>query len=406
MKALKELYDRARVSIVHSISYENANGSHFRGRDVFFMGADYDEYISSGWMGRFLDYEYPGYPDEYPTAEMQHPLALEFGSSMSLAFHRDNGIPVGLSIPGPQFFELPNDPQNFAPPAGIADTHYGNELRYILDIEAATDEYGDTLKELYAAGDAVKSGVTYPELYPFNAPRGSQRNNLAPQLQVVAKLLSGGCKTKIFMVRIGGFDTHASQVEATDASMGSHAALLYHLTSAVQAFQDDLKARGLEDKVLTMTFSEFGRRPRSNASYGSDHGDAAPMFIFGKGVNPGVIGNVPNLSQLDNGNIEMQYDYRQVFASIVKDWFQADDGAIQASRFGEWVDTRYADRGADSVQGDDHEGEQDLVAEIRDLEDVLDVRQHWRMIPLVVGDRAGEAPPRLSAEPDRRANGG
>src|SRR5690606_4908583 len=146
------------------------------------------------------------------------------------------------------------------------DSHYGDELRYILDIEDATKTYGDTLKDIYAIGSKSKTSVAYPQLYPFNAPRGSLRNGLAPQLQVVANLLSGGCKTKIFLVRLGGFDTHASQVEPNDASMGSHAALLYHLTTAVQAFQDDLKARGLEDKVLSMTFSEFGRRPGSNAS--------------------------------------------------------------------------------------------------------------------------------------------
>ena len=337
MKSLKELYDRARVSIVQNVSYENSNGSHFRSRDIWFMGGSYDEYLGSGWLGRYLDYEYPGYPEEYPNGSMPDPLALEFGSNISLAFHRNNGIPVAMSIPSASFFDIDISDAGF-PPDSLQDTRYGDELRYILQIEEKTNQFGDRLRAVYNAGQ--KGPIEYPALAPYNAPRGRQRNPLSYQFEIIARLLAGGCKTKIFLTRIGGFDTHAEQVEPTDASMGNHAALLYHISTAVQAFQDDLKARGFEDKVLTMTFSEFGRRARSNASYGSDHGDSAPMLIFGKGVNPGVIGNPPDLKNLSNDNLPMQYDYRQVFTSVVKDWFAADEGAIAASQFGDWVDDR------------------------------------------------------------------
>jgi len=339
LQSLKELYDRGRVSIVQNVAYENMNGSHFRSRDIWFMGGNYNEYLDSGWMGRYLDHEYPGYPDDYPNAQMPDPLAIEIGNSVSLAFHRGNGIPASLSIRNPdQFFNLVKSVGG-QPPESIEDTHYGDELRYILQVEEKSNQYAEQLKEIYEMG-TNSPGVVYPELYPFNAPKGRLKNGLAPQLKMIARLLSGGVKTKIFLARIGGFDTHAEQVEEYDASMGNHAALLYHLSSAVQAFQNDLRELGLEDKVLTLTFSEFGRRAKSNGSFGSDHGNAAPMFVFGKHVNPGVFGNVPDLNDLDRGNLRMNYDYRRVFTSIAKDWLEADAGAIDATRFGDWVDDR------------------------------------------------------------------
>jgi hypothetical protein len=120
------------------------------------------------------------------------------------------------------------------------------------------------------------------------------------------------------MVRIGGFDTHADQVDALNPTMGSHAALMYHVSASMKAFQEDLRAKGLEDMVLTITTSEFGRRAASNGSYGTDHGTAAPLFVFGKGVQPGVLGEAFKVTP--NENIEMQYDYRNIYANIVIDW--------------------------------------------------------------------------------------
>ena len=133
-------------------------------------------------------------------------------------------------------------------------------------------------------------------------------------------------KTKVFLLRIGGFDTHANQVENYDPTMGVHAAQMYHISSAMKAFQDDLKARGLENRVLTITTSEFGRRIASNGSYGTDHGTGAPMFLFGPYAKSGILGNVPNLNL---SNVEMQYDFKQIYAAILKDWFERDDTIIQ-----------------------------------------------------------------------------
>ncbi len=337
MIGTKTLYDQGKAAIVQGVSYENHNGSHFRSRDIMFMGGDYDDYLGSGWMGRYLSHCYPDYPESYPTAEMPDPLGLELGTTVSLGFHQDNGIPVAIAANDPEgFFDLINTTGGL-PPESVIDTHYGQELQWIMDIEANSNTYADRLKEVFDNGTNAAS-VTYPETYPLSANRTG--NPLTPQLRLIARMLSGGSQTKIFLARIGGFDTHGGQVESYDPTLGNHAALLYHISAAVEAFQRDLQAQGLEDRVVTCTFSEFGRRAASNASYGTDHGNAAPMFLFGKGVKPGIVGTNPDLNSLQNNNIPMQIDYRQVFTTILQDWMGASDEAIADTLFDEFLDKK------------------------------------------------------------------
>ncbi|MGF1635816.1 MAG: DUF1501 domain-containing protein [Cyclobacteriaceae bacterium] len=338
MMDLKGMYDQGKMAVVQGVGYENMNGSHFRSRDIWYMGGNYDQHLDSGWMGRYLNNDYPGFPEDYPNDANPDPPALEIGNTVSLAFHRANGIPMSIAVQNPeQFYNLVTSVGG-EPPESIANTYYGHELKWIMDIEEKSNQYAGRLKDVYENGS--NSQTTYPELYPFNAPQNLVRNRLSPQLKMVARLLKGGINTKIFLVRIGGFDTHAQQVEAYDTTMGIHSALLYHISSAVRAFQDDLKNLGIEDRVLTMTFSEFGRRAISNGSYGSDHGTSAPMFVFGKYVNAGIYGDNPDLANLINGNTAKQYDYRQLFVSALKDWLGASDEAINATYFSEWVDDR------------------------------------------------------------------
>lgn len=345
MMAMKEMYDIGRVCFVQGVSYKNNNGSHFRGRDISFMGGSFDDYFSSGWVGRFLQQEFAPkiYPDEFPNEEMKDPLAIEMGSDVSLIFHQDGNIPTSISLNDPvSFANLVNELEGFVdegvdprgkPPAFLDNSPYGKELNWILGLEDKSEDYAERLFEVYSR--ASETSITYPERYPFNAPTGSMRNNLTPQLKLIARLLDGGgagmgVKTKVFLVKIGGFDTHAEQVESYDPTMGSHAALMYHIASAMKAFQDDLRTRGIEDRVLTVTTSEFGRRIHSNGSYGTDHGTGGPIFMFGKGVQPGVVGKVPDLTK---NNVEMQFDYRQVYANILKDWMLVDEDTINNDIF-------------------------------------------------------------------------
>jgi uncharacterized protein (DUF1501 family) len=338
MTGTKAMYDEGNLAIVQNVSYENMNGSHFRSRDVWYMGGGYNDYYSSGWMGRYFEHYHPNYPENYPNASVPDPLALEMGTGVSLAFHRTEGIPAGLSIQNPNaFYDLINS-VGIDPPSNFPDTHAGKEIEYMMQIERQSNNYAGRLRDVYNAGS--NSSTVYPDAYPFIAPSQFLNNPLAPQLKIVSRLLSGGIGTKIFLCRIGGFDTHANQVINNNATMGSHAALMYHISSAVKAFYDDLRNLGLADRVLTMTFSEFGRRAESNGSYGTDHGNAAPMLIFGTCLNPGVYGENPDLNNLEGGNVPMQHDYRQVFSSVVKDWFEAPDEAIQQVKFENFIDNR------------------------------------------------------------------
>lgn len=333
MQSIKSLYDTGRVAFVQGVSYKNNNGSHFRGRDIWHMGGSSEDYYTSGWVGRYLNSELPPgqkYPENFPNAEMPDPLAIEMGSDVSLIFHQEGNIPMSISLNDPvAFAQLVDELEGFTdeevdprglPPEFLKDSPYYNELDWILNLEDKSKDYAARLFKVWQ--DGKEGTVTYPETYPFNAPKGSYRNSLSPQLKLIARLLAGGCKTKVFLVKIGGFDTHADQVEKYDTTMGGHAALLYHISAAMKSFQDDLRNRGLEDRVLTVTTSEFGRRIGSNGSYGTDHGTGGPLMIFGKGVKPGVVGEVPDLTR---NNVSMQYDYRQVYGNIMRDWMLVND---------------------------------------------------------------------------------
>ncbi len=336
MNDLKHLYDAGKAAVFQGVSYQNNNGSHFRGRDIWFMGGDSDEYFSSGWIGRYLNTEYTplSYPGEFPTEEMPDPLALEMGNDVSLLFHQEGNIPVSISLgssPG-GLANLINQLEGFVdegvdtrgfPPAFLNDSPYGKEMNWILGLEDKSETYIKRLAEIYDSAD--ETTVTYPETYPFNSPKGAKRNPLSDQLRLVARLLGGGIKTKVFLVKIGGFDTHATQVESYDPTMGAHAALLHHISSAMRAFQSDLRSRGVEERVLTLTMSEFGRRIGSNGSYGTDHGTGGPVMMFGLGVKPGIYGTTPDLSQF---NVGLQFDYRQLYANILHEWMGVDQSVI------------------------------------------------------------------------------
>lgn len=342
---LKDMYDKGKVNVIQSVGYENLNQSHFRSRDIWFMGGGSDDYYESGWMGRYLTDRFPGYPDAYPNTEMPDPLAIEIGNGISLAFHTEDTIPASLSFQNPEaFYNLiegvngaPGVPDGTdgsiaTPPDSINDTHYADELRWIMEFEKKSDQYAERLRDVWLAGNN-SANVIYPEQHPYSAPQGALENPLSGQLQLIARLLSGGCKTKIFLTRIGGFDTHAMQVSVNNPTYGLHSALIHHVFSAVHAFQKDLEGLGLDDRVMTLTVSEFGRRAASNSSYGTDHGKAAPMFVFGTQVNPGVTGSNPDLSNLDRGNTPPEIDYRQVFNEILEDWLCATTSEKSAVNF-------------------------------------------------------------------------
>lgn len=305
MTGLQSMYNEGLVNAIQAVGYPNPNFSHFRSTDIWMSGSDTDEFWNTGWMGRFLEHEFPGFPDGYPNTAMPDPLAIQIGSMVSLTFMGPESN-MGMAITDPtSFYNLVDGKVDPAP-----SNNYGKELTYIRQIAQQTNEYATVIKA--AAAKANNLSTKYPS-----------NNSLADQLKIVAKLIKGGLKTPVYMVSQGGYDTHSQQVDNSDHSVGIHANLLKQLSDAIAAFQDDVKLMGIDDRVAGLTMSEFGRRISSNASVGTDHGAAAPMFAFGAGVQSGIIGSNPTIpsNSTVNDNLPMQYDFRQVYASVLQDWF-------------------------------------------------------------------------------------
>lgn len=304
MTGLRDMYDEGHVSIIHSVGYPSPNFSHFRATDIWLSGSDANTILETGWGGRYLDTEYPGYPDAYPNPEMPDPLAIQIGSIVSPAFV-GNGGNMGMAVTSAtDFYDLIEGREQDVP-----NTRAGKELKYIRLIQKQTNRFADSIKE-------AASKVTNQRTYPAN-------NYLGEQLKIVARLVGGGLKTRLYMVSIGGFDTHASQVNSGDTTTGAHANLLQQISDAVRTFTEDLRDMKKSQRVIGMTFSEFGRRIKSNGSMGTDHGASAPMIIFGDYVNQQVLGNTPTMPDAASAidNIPMQYDFRSVYASLLEQWF-------------------------------------------------------------------------------------
>jgi uncharacterized protein (DUF1501 family) len=317
MAALQEMFNDNLVSIVQNVGYPEQDYSHFRSMDIWHTASASDQYLDTGWMGRSLEGEYPTYPGGFPNEDTPDPLAIQIGSNLPLAF-MGTAYSMGMTLGNASDFDnvFVNDFVEPAPP-----TPYGDELEYIRLIQQQSQVYYEVIKE---AAEAQPDNLSplYPPMY---------ENYLADQLRVVARLIGGGMKTPIYVVSMGGFDTHSEQV--IDGSVDvegqnskgedNHALLLRKLSVAIAAFQDDLRLLGKDNDVAGMTFSEFGRTIASNFSVGTDHGAAAPLFVFGKGVNPGIIGNNADIPQdlAISGDVPMAHDFRQVYASVLQDWF-------------------------------------------------------------------------------------
>ncbi|MFT3933200.1 MAG: DUF1501 domain-containing protein [Chitinophagaceae bacterium] len=315
MTGLQTLYNENKLAIIQAVGYPSPNFSHFRATDIWMSASDADVDIESGWAGRYLASEFPNYPNGFPNSAMPDPLAIQIGSISSLALQGPS-VPMGMSLTDPvNFYNLIDDLVDSTP-----DTPWGKELRYIRQVVQQTQQYGAVIK-------AAAAKVTSQGAYPTG-------NDLAAQLKIVARLVKGGLKTRIYMVNANGFDTHSAQT-TKDTTVGNHANLLLHLSDAIKSFMDDLKGLGVEDRVIGMTFSEFGRRIKSNSSMGTDHGAAAPVFVFGKNVKPGVVGTNPAIPAgvTFNDNIPFQYDFRSIYSSILSQWFCVKDTDLQTIMF-------------------------------------------------------------------------
>lgn len=312
MTGMKNMFNDGKLSIVQNVGYPEQNRSHFRSMDIWNTGL-MDINATSGWLGRNFDIDYPNFPTDYPNSTYQDPFAISMGYQVAA---NCQGLMGNFS----HTVDNPLDTYSLSQSNVTNDgTYFGSHMEFLTTIIGQTNAYGSQVHDATLAGNSLSA------LYDANNP-------LAVQLRNVAKMISGGLMTKVYILNIDGFDTHDSQVKSTDVKTGKHADLLKQLSDAIYAFQDDLKLLGLEQRVAGMTYSEFGRQIASNASLGTDHGDAAPLFLFGSCINSTIIGSNPIVGNQikDQEGIPMQIDFRNVYASILKDWFEVDTVQIQS----------------------------------------------------------------------------
>jgi uncharacterized protein (DUF1501 family) len=294
------------------VGYETPNLSHFRSTDIWNTASDSEVVLSTGWIGRYLEQAVdPAYPTDVKIGD--DPLAIQISPTLSPIF-QGSKLQMGIAV---------GDPSNYSAASNYPDdpptnTNAGAELAFVRTVLEQSDIYGSRFNALFPNHTKPVSTTKYPST-----------NALAQQLQKVAWCIKLGMTTKVYFVNLGSFDTHVQQ-NSKDAQTGQ-GKLLNYLAEAISLFQANLEEWGIQDNVVGMTYSEFGRRVNENGSMGTDHGTCAPQFIFGSQVQGGVYGPNPDLGKLDaNKDLIWKIDFRQMYASVLGDWFGVDKNLRKA----------------------------------------------------------------------------
>ena len=319
---LKNIYDSGILRILQSVGYPSQNKIHFASTDIYNTGNDGNSWLNggdSGWIGRFMESYY------YDLVESTFPLGVEIGSkSGSLGFHgeAEHGLAINIEGQDASGFYSVLSGLGGLPPEYIPDSHYGEELQYIIENDQLSNTYSE------AISNAFNNGTNSNDY---------EDTDISNQLKTVARLISGGLQSKIYLVQLRGFDTHFSQIQSQNDVIGRHSELLTELDGAISKFMIDVQSQGFDGDIVGLTFSEFGRKAKENGNLGTDHGEIAPMFVFGTPVNGGVSGiNVDLTEANENNNWQIQsyqYDYRQTIGTLLQDYLGADNQAIDATFF-------------------------------------------------------------------------
>ena len=300
---LNELYDKGYLSVINNVGYPNPDRSHFRSMDIWHTASNSNEYLNSGWIGRYLD-------SSCKDCHVAH-QAIEIDDTLSLALKGE--LIKGLAVKNPkklyqilhnEFFQRvsKNTPQESSDPT----------LHYLYKTLAETTSSADYI---YDKSKVYQSSISYPN------------NEFAGQLKTVAELINSGIETKVYYVSLSGFDTHVRQQAVHERLLGVYA-------ESVHAFISDLEKNNRFQDVMVMTFSEFGRRVAQNASNGTDHGTANNLFIMGKNLKKkGFINETPDLSKLDDGDLIHQLDFRSVYATVLTKWLNTNDTQVLNNTF-------------------------------------------------------------------------
>jgi uncharacterized protein (DUF1501 family) len=308
---LRNMFDENQLRIINSVGYPNQDFSHFKSMDIWMTGSPTSQNLDTGWIGRYLSEQFVNYPTNYPNELLPDPPAIVTTSYQPLLLQGEFGNLGEVVINPNNDYQLKDNQKPF-----LTNGKAAKEIEFIRESIRLSNSYSTNLF------NKTRSNIQQKE-YPDTS--------IGSQLKNIAKLIASGVSTKIFVASMTGFDTHANQVDKTEPWKGQHANLLKELSDGIVAFQNDLKYLGISRRVIGATFSEFGRRVGANASLGTDHGAAAPMLIFGEQSLGGILGDNPRIEQYANPdtNIPMQYDFRSVFASILKDWFCVNQNTLE-----------------------------------------------------------------------------
>jgi uncharacterized protein (DUF1501 family) len=304
MVELHELFKDGGLAVVPNVGYPNPSRSHFRAMDIWETASPSDRMWKTGWVGRYFDAECEGVPGAM--------LGLRLGEQAALTLAGERARAATLA--DPSLLEVPAEG---ALARGLEKVNQVEPTSIdALDfIQRTGNETQGLARRLKAVVRDIKPAVDYP---PFA---------LCQSLRLVAQMIVAEVPTRIYYVTLGGFDTHSAQ-------LNRHAGLLQELSQALSLFRKDLQAQGHLDRVLLLTFSEFGRRASENKQVGTDHGTANVMFLLGGKVKPGLHGTPPDLTRLDaEGDPFHKVDFRSVYAGVLRDWLNADAGRVLDGQF-------------------------------------------------------------------------
>lgn len=299
---IKNLYDDGYLSIINNVGYPNPNRSHFRSTDIWQTASNSNEYLHSGWLGRFLDI-YGKTPHN----------AIEVGDSLSLVLKGEklNGMAVKNAR---QLFKNAQDP------------YFKKVLEHHNSKHLSEHNLGYLYKTMIAAENSAK--YIYSTTKTYNSTIEYPKNALSEQLKTAAEFINSGVDCKVLYTSLGGFDTHFNQTSRQEKLLSVYA-------ESIDAFVKDLKKNDTFKDTLILTFSEFGRRVKQNAAKGTDHGTANNVFIIRENLQKkGIYNEGPNLANLDaNGDLKYSVDFRSIYATILDKWMQVDDKRILNNKF-------------------------------------------------------------------------
>ncbi len=303
LTAFKEIYDDGNLAIVNNVGYPNPDRSHFRSMDIWHTASQSSEYWSTGWVGRYLDAQCKGC--DKPTH------AIEIDDVLSLALKGEEMKGIAMKDPRRLF--------------GTANEKFFRDvMKHHQDEpgEQPVDYLYKTMAETLSSADYI---FKHSKTHPTNAEY--PKTELGNSLKTIASLIYSEINTKVYYVSLGSFDTHINQEFQQQR-------LFTEMNEAVKAFVKDLKANDRFNDVLLLTFSEFGRRVKQNASNGTDHGTANNMFLIsGELKQKGLINPLPNLADLDDGDLKYSVDFKNVYATVLNKWLKADDKSILSKKY-------------------------------------------------------------------------